>query len=1274
MGAAPPLPWLCETSLEPLPATGPASSRTPLIDVHNSTIGSVGSSSADPHITPHQRLTLRQPKIMDIASFGCQAVGLLPAHMRPKSDLTLPGIVGTLLGRTPGKPQGTSWDIFAGGRIFTSSSVQVNEENFPWLGDKAHRPLLPTASRARQQPSLVPLGSDPSKGGGDSSSNSEQSDPHSLRCLNLFSGPYSRSDGLTATLKSQFGWHTVDQIDNCPSSGGGWWHDLLNDETYTFLLSAAKRGGYDAMVLAFPCSTFSVSRFFPSDPPGPTPIRDRDNPNGFPENQLSPDQVRELRQANSLLDRTVNIAIAARNSRRHTTIVFENPADRSIRGANQFSEDVSMHGAVFATDAFKRLTSAIPLSSKSTFAYCRFNDGDLQKYTTLWYTNDAAPILDTLNDPEFQCNHKNHPKVAGGRRPDGSFASSDSAAYPTPLCIKMACALTLARTGDPRPISMQHPPIRSQSNVAPAPPLPPSGSYAQPAPPTPNPVSTPSKGVADTLSPHAAPYSPITFPALGPKLSTPDASPNAQAAVSPLGHAPARLPQGRDERPSRHGRRDDIYKQQLLDRQAKLDRAAARRRDTPLPTVNESPDRETHSAQEDADASYVPFDPDVPAPASVDHMEAFVIDLVYDSTEPTPTSPLGPWMEVNSDTIPPNAVQTSDGYWVSEVEPSALSAAFSPDHLSLLSASVFKDDSSIPPERYLSLYAALADVNHALRADSSGAPSTHAQAIERGEPWPAACDKEINNHLHNNTRTVMERSSVPHGRRIHKLVWVFKEKRDGTAKARLCVQGCTLQPGVDFDQVFSSTLRHSSARALFAYGVRNSCYFRSVDFVAAYLQGSFVDGEVVYCWMPDGYTEKDTRGQSKVCRIDKPIYGIQQSGRRLQRRVAPWLISSGLRCLDDSDDCLYVYDDPSGKERFAIGIYVDNIQIAHSTPVDEDGVALDPHSFYAKFMTHLSTTWEIVDEGPTHDLLGIEVEPSADGQSIFLHQASYVDKLLSRFLPIDHPRLLKLKASRDGWGVSECCSPCLPDLNHVVDRIVEARALAPKAAIDPTRLRTYQEKVGALMYLSTSTRPDIAYPVNQLCRVMSCPAPELDAALDQLFVYLHMNRRVGLTYAAAPLPLTGAADASWEEKFSTSGWTVNWQGASISWASRKQNSVSLTSCEAEIIALSESAKDVVYFRKMLSGFDPSYVLEPTDCSTDNKGAHDIAYNPEHHSRIKHISRRHFFVRDMVEKGELVVPLVKTEDNAADMFTKPLHGESFFKFRSTVMNLPRACDD
>ena len=98
---------------------------------------------------------------------------------------------------------------------------------------------------------------------------------------------------------------------------------------------------------------------------------------------------------------------------------------------------------------------------------------------------------------------------------------------------------------------------------------------------------------------------------------------------------------------------------------------------------------------------------------------------------------------------------------------------------------------------------------------------------------------------------------------------------------------------------------------------------------------------------------------------------------------------------------------------------------------------------------------------------------------------------------------------------------------------------------------------------------------------------------------------MGLTYDTKPCEAMGYNDASFEAGRSTSGYNIMWQGAAVSWASTKQASTALSTCEAEIYALSEGAKDLVYFRKLLTGLGerPS---GPSSCATDNKGARDLA--------------------------------------------------------------------
>ena len=127
--------------------------------------------------------------------------------------------------------------------------------------------------------------------------------------------------------------------------------------------------------------------------------------------------------------------------------------------------------------------------------------------------------------------------------------------------------------------------------------------------------------------------------------------------------------------------------------------------------------------------------------------------------------------------------------------------------------------------------------------------------------------------------------------------------------------------------------------------------------------------------------------------------------------------------------------------------------------------------------------------------------------------------------------------------------------------------------------------------------------------------------------------------------------------------------AAISWGSKRQASVALSSCEAEVMAASEASKEAVYLKRFAEELELAQG-DALELFEDNKGARDLAYNPEHHARSKHIDRRHFYVRELVEVGEIVVPYVKSDDNLADFFTKPLTAKRFFTIRDKIMNVPR----
>ena len=1103
------------------------------VDWHNSMVTSAGSSSADAQISPHQRLTLRPPSVMDLATFGCMAVVRRPPTHLHKPSLTERGWMGKFLGRS--RYSKGCWDVLVDGSIVSSSSVLVDEERFPWSPpERAKRPLssLRHAPRQPQQQPLVPA----SQPAGASASAPATFEPaRSLKLLNLFSGPYSRSDGL-ATALTQNGWSEVDQIDNSGERGGGWSHDLLNDETYSRLLALAAAGKYDAIMIAFPCSTFSITRFFDASTgsghdAGPPVIRTAAHPDGLPASELNPSHELELKLTNQLLERTVNIAIAARRSPKQSTVIFENPADRSDESFVAYNEKFKEHGSVFATSAFKRLCAAVGMAN-ATFAYCRL-DSPYQKYTTLYYSKEAGSILDALNGPEFKCNHPRgtHSKQAGGRDASGAFTSSEAAAYPAKLCSILARAFTLARTGSAEAVAKRattnspttdaaraHAPAASPSSSgsdarfeatwqgAPTPPL--SATSAAAA----SPAAVGSPGHSGSPGPTAGP-SPLSFP----DLASP---PIAQRLQRARGAAPL-LNVGRADQKGKS------YGNALGNTAAQLPVS------TQLPVAVEVPGSSFTPGGTAVDAGYVPFDPQ-PSKATLagDVEEAVASAVFLASHDLTPDCddalilPISPWHSVGS-------AADLDAL-------SAISTRLPGGRRAIQFDVALRDDES-------PTLALLTEVTHALRADSPDAPSTHAEAMLRGEVWVKAERTELDNHKRNGSWTVISRSAVPAGRRLHRMIWVYKVKRDGTAKARLCVQGSSLEAGVDFDQVFSAALRYSSARTLFASAARDGCEIRSIDLVAAYLQGSFLEGEVVFCHLPPGHEQLDSKGRPMVARIEKPIYGIQQAGRRLQRQLFAWLRDQGFKSLDDSDPCVFTRAHANG-EIIKIGVYVDNLQIVHSAKLGADGRG-PKGCEYNTFVDKLASDWEVVDEGPMDDLLGIEVERNSDG-SITLHQRKYIEKIVARFLPNG----VSNRVQRNTLPYSSSF------LKH------HGEAVAQTECEYPELVREMQERIGCLMYAATSTRCDIAYPVHKLCQCLTKPTPDLIRETDHVFAYLARHSSVGLTYTREYAKLVGYADASWETRNSTSGWVVLWQSAVIAWGSHKQKSVALSTCEAEIIA------------------------------------------------------------------------------------------------------------
>ena len=444
-------------------------------------------------------------------------------------------------------------------------------------------------------------------------------------------------------------------------------------------------------------------------------------------------------------------------------------------------------------------------------------------------------------------------------------------------------------------------------------------------------------------------------------------------------------------------------------------------------------------------------------------------------------------------------------------------------------------------------------------------------------------------------------------------------------------------------------MRATSLRVLCAVAARYGLTMRRWDFVSAYLQGSLQEGEVVYCSMPPGHETTGADGRERVCRVEKPIYGMAQAGRRWQRAIYPWLTSPevGLsQCSSDSSvfTIMETVQTPEGPrdEYLIVGCYVDDLFCLYSHD--------DEFSVYSRFTTQLEEAWDVDDEGPVADLLNVEI--SSEGGCVVMRQTGYIERLVKDYLPDGVPN-----------SHQEGSTPCDETIGQAV-----ADALACLDEPDPVLRRRYQSLVGALLYCASNTRPDVGYSVGMLCRAMSRPTPELYASAERVLYYLYRNRHLGLRFERDDLDMHGLSDSNWEVKHSTSGALFTLCRAAISWGSKKQTTVALSSCEAELMAASEAAKEAVYLDAFLGELGVGSGA-PVSMGVDNKAAIDLAYNPEHHQKTKHIERRHFYLRELVEDLRITVPFVATADNFSDFFTKPLKPAHFRAMRNVIMNVP-----
>ena len=502
-------------------------------------------------------------------------------------------------------------------------------------------------------------------------------------------------------------------------------------------------------------------------------------------------------------------------------------------------------------------------------------------------------------------------------------------------------------------------------------------------------------------------------------------------------------------------------------------------------------------------------------------------------------------------------------------------------------------------------------------------PTTYRQSQQRPDAdlWHKACQEEMDAHTANGTWEIVK---LPPGKRAIGSRWHMKVKRnaDGSLdcyKARLVAKGYSQHPGFDFKETFAPTVRYATIRIILAIAALEDLELRSVDISHAYLNGELE--EEIYMQQPEGF---EVGGLDYVCRLLKSLYGLKQAARVWNKLLHSVLSKMGFKCIL-SDYGLYIFHRED--VHIFMPVFVDDITLAC-----KDGDKIN------SIIQELASHFKLRDLGPTTQLLGMEIHRDCPNRTLSLSQSQFITNLLEE------------NGLHDSKPVSTPLNPGC--------RLSTSMCPQNDAEVSEMRQHPYISVVGSLMYLALTTRPDIAYAAGVLARFNSNPGPAHWNAAKHVLRYLKGTIGYKLIYKPSlePEPFITYSDADHggnpDNGKSTGGYVVKIGSGAVSWSSKLQPLVALSTTEAEHISAVEAGKEILWMRQLMG--ELGYEMPgPSLLRMDNQSAIAVNRNPEHHGKMKHLSLRLFWLRDAVQDGLIAPTFVKTQDMAADIFTKAL---------------------
>jgi hypothetical protein len=508
-------------------------------------------------------------------------------------------------------------------------------------------------------------------------------------------------------------------------------------------------------------------------------------------------------------------------------------------------------------------------------------------------------------------------------------------------------------------------------------------------------------------------------------------------------------------------------------------------------------------------------------------------------------------------------------------------------------------------------------------------PKTHQEAMKGPDAahWKKAEDEEYESLKAMKSYVA---GTPPPGVNVlnSKMVYAIKENERGEIekyKARLvaCGYGQKYQEDYFFTKADVSPVR--SFRLVMAIAAAKKMLLTQLDVKSAFLNSKL--DEVVWIRTPDGCKER-------FWRLVKALYGLKQAAHNWRALLDKILRELGLLPCNNDPAC-YVLK--QGDELLVLAVHVDDMLVATTTTTMRDWL-VDKLGQKVTLKVEKQPKW----------LLHMKIEYDRDAGVLKLDQSTYLKEVLAKFDPEGH-RTARMP---------------LPDNAYL--------SPTDKSDLSDGNIHLYQAIVGSLMYAATHTRPDLSFAVGHLGKFLHCPSKvHLDAAFHVLW-YVRGTLSYGLVYRSggARNVVEGWSDANFAnelDRHSVGAYVFYLLGNLISWQSRRQKTVSVSTEEAEITAASEATREAYALRGIGVACGILSESDIIPLSVDNSPAVTAIQNPGYYGRLKHLDIQHKFVMEAHQQHIVSVKWCSTVNMLADCLTKPTNGKKLVEFYQSVMS-------